>query len=62
MRRVLLTYHRVIDYSPVMLNAMSVVGNLCGGSGNLFVFLLQRKLRFSTKTGVMYGAFMTLIP
>jgi hypothetical protein len=41
---------------------MSVIGNLSGGLGNLFVFLVQRKYRFSTKAGVFYGACMTLIP
>jgi hypothetical protein len=41
---------------------MNVVGSIAGGSGNLFVFLLQRKFRFSTKKGVLYGAAMTLLP
>ena len=41
---------------------MNIVGSVAGGSGNLFVFLLQRKYRFATKKGVVYGAFMTLLP
>lgn len=52
----------VINYSPTILNAMNIVGSVAGGSGNLFVFLLQRKYRFATKKGVCYGAFMTLLP
>jgi len=56
-----LTYS-VIKYSPTLLNAMNIVGSVAGGSGNLFVFLLQRKYRFATKKGVCYGAFMTLLP
>jgi hypothetical protein len=41
---------------------MNIVGSVAGGSGNMFVFLLQRKYRFATKKGVCYGAFMTLLP
>ena len=52
----------VIKYSPTLLNAMNIVGSVAGGSGNMFVFLLQRKYRFATKKGVCYGAFMTLLP
>lgn len=52
----------VIQYSPTLLNGMNIVGSVAGGSGNLFVFLLQRKYRFATKKGVVYGAFMTLLP
>jgi hypothetical protein len=51
--------HSVIKYSPTLLNAMNIVGSVAGGSGNMFVFLLQRKYRFATKKGVCYGAFMT---
>lgn len=54
--------HSVIKYSPTLLNAMNIVGSVAGGSGNMFVFLLQRKYRFATKKGVCYGAFMTLLP
>ena len=53
---------RVMSFSPVMLNALSVIGNLLGGGGNLFLFLIQRKFRFSTKPGLFYGACMTLVP
>lgn len=41
---------------------MNIVGSVAGGSGNLLVFLIQRKYRFATKKGVCYGAFMTLVP
>jgi hypothetical protein len=51
-----------INYSPTLLNGMNVVGSVCGGSGNLFIYLLQRKFRFSVKAGVFYGASMTIIP
>ena len=50
------------QYSPVILNLMTVVGDFSGGSGNLFMFLLQRKFRFSNKAGVLWGAAMTLLP
>lgn len=45
-----------------MLNAMSLVSDLGGGSGTVFMYLLQKKFRFSVKAGVFYGALMTLIP
>jgi len=41
---------------------MSLVADLSGGSGTLFVLLMQKKFRFSVKAGVFYGACMTLIP
>lgn len=51
-----------INYSPTLLNGMNVVGSVRGGSGNLFIYFLQRKYRFSVKAGVFYGASMTIIP
>ncbi|KAJ3492436.1 hypothetical protein NLG97_g5396 [Lecanicillium saksenae] len=54
--------NEVINYSPLKLNAMSLVADLSGGSGTVFVLLLQKKFRFSVKAGVFYGACMTLIP
>lgn len=45
-----------------MLNAMSLVADLSGGSGTVFMLLLQKKFRFSVKAGVFYGACMTLVP
>ncbi|KAM3440959.1 hypothetical protein NHJ13734_003023 [Beauveria thailandica] len=53
---------KVIKYSPLKLNAMSLVADLSGGSGTVFVLLLQKKFRFSVKAGVFYGACMTLFP
>ncbi|KAM3448277.1 hypothetical protein MY3296_007960 [Beauveria thailandica] len=53
---------KVIKYSPLKLNAMSLVADLSGGSGTVFVLLLQNKFRFSVKAGVFYGACMTLFP
>lgn len=41
---------------------MSLVADLSGGSGTVFVLLMQKKFRFSVKTGVFYGACMTLFP
>ena len=41
---------------------MSLVADLAGGSGTVFVLLLQKKFRFSVKAGVFYGACMTLVP
>ncbi|KAH8894151.1 putative autophagy protein [Thozetella sp. PMI_491] len=54
--------NEIINYSPLMLNAMSLTADLAGGSGTVFVLLLQKKFRFSVKAGVFYGACMTLIP
>ncbi|TQV97545.1 hypothetical protein V2A60_006704 [Cordyceps javanica] len=54
--------NEVINYSPLKLNAMSLVADLSGGSGTLFVLILQKRFRFSVKAGVFYGALMTLIP
>ncbi|KAM3545891.1 hypothetical protein ARSEF1564_001172 [Beauveria bassiana] len=54
--------NEVIKYSPLKLNAMSLVADLSGGSGTVFVLLLQQKFRFSVKAGVFYGACMTLFP
>ncbi|OAA59477.1 Major facilitator superfamily domain, general substrate transporter [Cordyceps fumosorosea ARSEF 2679] len=54
--------NEVINYSPLKLNAMSLVADLSGGSGTVFVLLLQKKFRFSVKAGVFYGACMTLVP
>ncbi|EJP65315.1 autophagy protein (Atg22), putative [Beauveria bassiana ARSEF 2860] len=54
--------NEVIKYSPLKLNAMSLVADLSGGSGTVFVLLLQKKFRFSVKAGVFYGACMTLFP
>jgi hypothetical protein len=51
-----------ISYSPTLLNGFNVVGSVCGGSGNLFIYLMQRKFRFSVKAGVFYGACMTIVP
>lgn len=48
-RRSLWLIPSVIAYSPALLNGMNIVGSVAGGSGNLFVFLLQRKFRFATK-------------
>ena len=45
-----------------MLNALSLTTDLCGGSGTLFMLLLQKKFRFSVKAAVMYGACMILVP
>jgi MFS-type transporter involved in bile tolerance (Atg22 family) len=53
---------RIIQYSPLKLNAMSLVADLAGGSGTVFVLLLQKKFRFVVITGVFYGACMTLFP
>ena len=56
-------YHsRVIHYSPLLLNALGLVADLCGGSGTFFMLLLQKRFRFSIKAGVLYGGIMTLIP
>jgi hypothetical protein len=44
-------YRSAISYSPTLLNGFNIVGSVCGGSGNLFIFLLQRKFRFSVKAG-----------
>jgi MFS-type transporter involved in bile tolerance (Atg22 family) len=41
---------------------MSLVADLSGGSGTVFMLLLQKKFRFSVKAGVFYGACMTLVP
>lgn len=57
-----LLQNEVIHYSPLKLNAMSLVSDLAGGSGTLFMLLLQKKFRFSVKAGVFYGACMTLPP
>ncbi|PMD45611.1 autophagy protein, partial [Hyaloscypha variabilis F] len=54
--------NEVIHYSPLKLNAMSLVADLAGGSGTVLVLVLQKKFRFSVKAGVFYGACMTLIP
>ncbi|ORX37517.1 putative autophagy protein [Kockovaella imperatae] len=54
--------NEVMSFSPVMLNALSVIGNLLGGGGNLFMYLLQKRFRFATKPGLFYGACMTLVP
>jgi MFS-type transporter involved in bile tolerance (Atg22 family) len=61
--QLILTFRsRVIHYSPLKLNAMSLVADLAGGSGTVLVLVLQKKFRFSVKAGVFYGACMTLIP
>jgi hypothetical protein len=52
----------VIEYNPLLLNAFNLVADLSGGSGTVFMLLLQRKYRFSVKKGVFYGACMTIIP
>ena len=57
-----LTLFRVIDYSPLKVNALQLVGDLGGGSGTFFTLLLQRKFRFSIKSGAFYGACLTLPP
>ncbi|KXL42006.1 MAG: hypothetical protein FE78DRAFT_155351 [Acidomyces sp. 'richmondensis'] len=57
-----LLQNEVIHYNPLLLNAMSLVADLSGGSGTLFILLMQKKFRFSVKAGVFYGACMTLIP
>ena len=49
---------RVIEYSALKLNAMSLVADLAGGSGTVFMLVLQKKFRFSVKAGVFYGACM----
>lgn len=54
--------NEVINYSPLQFNAMSLVADLAGGLGTLFMLWLQKKYRFSVKQGVFYGACMTLIP
>jgi len=54
--------NEVIHYSPILLNAMSLCADLAGGSGTVFMLVLQKKYRFSVKKGVFYGACMTLIP
>lgn len=54
--------NEVIKYDPLLLNAMSLCADLAGGSGTVFMLLLQRKYRFSVKKGVFYGACMTLVP
>lgn len=41
---------------------MSLIADLSGGSGTVFVLLMQKKFRFSVKAGVFYGACMTLVP
>lgn len=54
--------NEVINYDPLKLNAMSLVADLSGGSGTVFVLVLQHYFRFSVKAGVFYGALMTLVP
>lgn len=58
----MLTRHSVIHYNPLLLNAFNLVADLSGGSGTVFMLLLQKKYRFSVKKGVFYGACMTIIP
>lgn len=41
---------------------MLLVADLSGGLGTVFMYFLQRKVRFSVKKGVFYGACMTLGP
>lgn len=41
---------------------MSLCADLAGGSGTVFILLLQKRFRFSVKAGVFYGACMTLVP
>lgn len=41
---------------------MNLIADLSGGSGTVFILLLQKKFRFSVKAGVFYGACMTLVP
>jgi MFS-type transporter involved in bile tolerance (Atg22 family) len=57
-----LLQNEVINYSPLLLNALSLVSDLGGGSGTVFMLWLQKKYRFSVKKGVFYGACMTLPP
>lgn len=54
--------YRVIHYSPLLLNALSLCSDLGGGSGTVLVLYMQKRFRFSVKAGVFYGACMTLIP
>lgn len=54
--------NEVVSFSPVMVNAFAVIGNLCGGGGNLACYLAQRKWRFSMKKAIFFGAAMPLIP
>ncbi|KAL2213234.1 autophagy protein [Sarocladium strictum] len=51
-----------INFDPLMLNALSLTTDLCGGSGTLFMLYLQKKFRFSVKSAVFYGACMTIVP
>jgi len=41
---------------------MSLVADLGGGSGTVLMLVLQKKFGFSVKSGVFYGACMTLLP
>lgn len=59
---VLAEHDRVINYSPLKLNALSLMSDLAGGSGTVWILFLQHKFRFSVKKGVFYGGCMTLIP
>ena len=58
----MLTTLRVINYSPLKLNALQLVGDLGGGSGTFVTLLLQKRFRFSIKQGVFYGGLFTLWP
>lgn len=54
--------NEVIHYSPLKLNAMSLLADLAGGSGTVVMFLLQKRFRFSVKAAVRFGACMTVPP
>ncbi|ORX36955.1 putative autophagy protein [Kockovaella imperatae] len=54
--------NEVIDYSPLKLNALSMVADLGGGSGTVMMYLLQKRYRFSIQTALRYGAIMTVLP
>ena len=54
--------NEVIDYSPLKLNALSLVADLAGGSGTIMMWFLQKRYRFSVQTALRFGACMTVPP
>ncbi|ORX40335.1 putative autophagy protein [Kockovaella imperatae] len=54
--------NEVINYSPLKLNAMSMVADLAGGSGTVVMYFLQKRYGFKIQTALRYGAFFTLFP
>ena len=54
--------NEVLNYSPLKLNALSLVSDLAGGSGTVFMFIIQKRYRFSVQTALRFGACMTVPP